>query len=115
MKVKEEMLARAPKKLEEMARMDYMSQVFLYNSRLEFRYQSNMLDTRTTMGNKYKKKACPHCREGKEDGVEEFNPCPKVFEALFYGPLYFGKMPKRGGGSRPCQKILSPLKVFYIV
>ena len=43
-KVKEEMLARAPKKLEEMARMDYrqqqvMSQVSLYNSRLDFRYQ----------------------------------------------------------------------------
>ena len=55
------------KKIEEMARMDYMSQVFLY----ELRYQSNILDTRTRMGNKYKKKACPHCREGKEDGVEE--------------------------------------------
>ena len=76
-KIKEEMLARAPEKLKEMARMDcrlqqdYMSQVSLYDSRLEVRYQSNMLDTRTTIGNKYKKKACPHCREGQEDGVEE--------------------------------------------
>ena len=76
-KVKEEMIVRAPKKLKEMARLDcrqqqdYMSQVSLYDSRLEFRYQSNMLDTRTTMGNMYKQKACPHCREGQEDGVEE--------------------------------------------
>ena len=76
-KVKEEMIVRAPKKLKEMARLDcrqqqdYMSQVFLYDSRLKFRYQSNMLDTRTTMGNMYKQKTCPHCREGQEDGVEE--------------------------------------------
>ena len=76
-KVKEEMIVRAPKKLKEMARLDcrqqqdYMSQVSLYDSRLEFRYQSNMLDTRTTMGNMYRQKACPHCREGQEDGVEE--------------------------------------------
>ena len=76
-KVKEEMIVRAPKKLKEMARLDcrqqqdYMSQVSLYDSRLKFRYQSNMLDTRTTMGNMYKQKACPHCREGQEDGVEE--------------------------------------------
>jgi hypothetical protein len=76
-KVKEEMLEKAPKKLEEMAKMDcrkqqdYMSNVSLFDSRLEFRYQANMLDTRTTMGNKYKQKACPHCREGQEDGAEE--------------------------------------------
>ena len=50
-KVKEEMIVRAPKKLKEMARLDcrqqqdYMSQVSLYDSRLDFRYQSNILDS----------------------------------------------------------------------
>ena len=81
-KVKEEMIVRAPKKLKEMARLDcrqqqdYMSQVSLYDSRLEFRYQSNMLDTRTTMGNMCKQKACPlqGGAGGRGGGVPQAHP-----------------------------------------
>ena len=97
-KVKEEMIARAPKKLKEMAKLDcrqqqdYMSQVSLYDSRLEFRYQSNMLDTRTTMGNMYKKKTCPHCREGQEDGVEE-SPKHILEDCAAYSSLRVGLNP----------------------
>ena len=98
MKVKEEMLDRAPKKLKEMANMDcrkeqdYMSNVSLSDSRLEFRYQANMLDTRTTMANKYKQKACPHCREGQEDGVEE-SPIHMLEECAAYSDLRVGLNP----------------------
>ena len=75
--VKEEMVAKAPKKLIYMFKLDcrkqqvYMLNSSLFDSRIEFKYQSNMLETRTTMRNKYTQKAYPHCREGLEDGVEE--------------------------------------------
>ena len=91
-------MIRAPKKLKEMARLDcrkqqdYMSNVSLLDSRLEFRYQSNMLDTRTTMSNKYKRKACPHCREGREDGVEE-SPGHMLESCTAYSDIRFGMDP----------------------
>ena len=97
-KVKEEMLARAPKKLKEIARLDcrkqqdYMSNVSLLDSRLEFRYQANMLDTRTTMPNKYKQKACPHCRDGQENGVEE-SPSHMLDDCAAYNDLRVGLCP----------------------
>ena len=97
-KVKEEMLEKAPKKLEEMARMDcrkqqdYMSNISLFDSRLKFRYQANMLDTRTTMGNKYKQKSCPHCREGQEDGVEE-SPSHMLDDCAAYSDIRVGLSP----------------------
>ena len=31
-----------------------------------------------------------------QKGGGEFNPCPNIFGALFYGALYLGKMPKGG-------------------
>jgi hypothetical protein len=43
-----------------------------------------------------------------------FNPCPNVFGALFYGPLYLGKMPK-GGGVKAMPKDLEHFKMFYTV
>ena len=68
--VKEEMEAKAPKKLKHMRKLDcskqqaFMKQASLQDSRLEFLWLSNILDTRTTRGNKYSNKFCPHCREG---------------------------------------------------
>ena len=50
---------------------DYMQLISLDNARLEFRFRTGMLDNRGCMGKKYTSKACPHCREGRQDGVEE--------------------------------------------
>ena len=64
-------------KLENMKRedlrkpQDYMHLISLEDARLEFRYRTGMLDNRGCMGNKYSSKACPHCLEGRQDGVEE--------------------------------------------
>ena len=45
----------------------------LDQSRLEFLWETRMLDTRTTMKGKYEKDkySCPHCREGREHEVQE--------------------------------------------
>ena len=45
----------------------------LETARREFLWRTCMLDTRTTMPGKYggKDRACPHCREGREQGREE--------------------------------------------
>ena len=49
----------------------YMEMVSLKDARLEFRWRTNMLDTRAIMGKRYSSKECPHCREGREEKVEE--------------------------------------------
>ena len=51
----------------------YMYEKSLDQSRLEFLWETRMVDTRTTMKGKYKKDkySCPHCREGREHGVQE--------------------------------------------
>ena len=51
----------------------YMYKKSLEQSRLEFLWETRMVDTRTTMKGKYEKDkySCPHCKEGKEQGVEE--------------------------------------------
>ena len=49
----------------------YMEMVSLEDARLEFRWRTGMLDNRGCMRNKYESKKCPHCREGREEGVEE--------------------------------------------
>ena len=51
----------------------YMYQESLEQSRLEFLWESCMVDTRTTMKAKYEKDKynCPHCREGREEGALE--------------------------------------------
>ena len=43
----------------------------LEQSRLEFLWQTQMIDTRTTMKGKYKHFSCLHCREGINEGVLE--------------------------------------------
>ena len=49
----------------------YMEMISLEDARLEFRWRTNMLDNRGCMGKKYASKACPHCPEGRQEGVEE--------------------------------------------
>ena len=49
----------------------YMSMISLEDARLEFRWRSGMLDNRGCMSKKYSSKACPHCEEGRQEGVEE--------------------------------------------
>ena len=51
----------------------YMYEKSLEQSRLEFAWETIMLDTRTTMKGKYDKDkySCPHCRMGQEQGVLE--------------------------------------------
>ena len=64
------------KKMEKLKLMDtrrmqpYMKQKSLDNSRLEFQWQTNMLDTRVNMKGKYPKDKyeCPHCPEGRQPG-----------------------------------------------
>ena len=49
----------------------YMNRVSLEDARLEFRWRTGMLDKRGCMGKRYSSKECPHCLEGREEGVEE--------------------------------------------
>ena len=50
----------------------YMLRKSLEDSRLEFKYRTSMLDCRAWMPAKYGGvKACPHCPEGREAGLEE--------------------------------------------
>ena len=69
-----------------------MSNVSLFDSKLKFWYQANMLDIRITMSNKYKKKACPHCKEGQEVGVEE-SPSQMLEDCAVYRDLRVGLSP----------------------
>ena len=48
----------------------YMKQKSLENSRLEFIWETNMIDTRCNMKGKYKKDQyqCPHCWAGNQPG-----------------------------------------------
>ena len=48
-----------------------MGMVSLEDARLEFCWRSGMLDNRSCMGKRYSSKECPHCLEGREEGVEE--------------------------------------------
>ena len=51
----------------------YMYEKSLDQRRLEFLWETRMLDTRTSMKGKYgqDKYSCPHCRDGTEQGVLE--------------------------------------------
>ena len=58
-------------KLEDTRRMkEYMKMKSLENSRMEFLWQTNMIETRMNMKGKYPKDQyqCPHCPEGREPG-----------------------------------------------
>ena len=49
---------------------NYMMQKSLENSRTEFKWETNMIDTRMNMKGKYEKDKyqCPHCFEGSQPG-----------------------------------------------
>jgi hypothetical protein len=50
---------------------DYVKTMSLEDARLEFRWQTGMLDNRANMGRRYSGKTCPHCEDGREDGAIE--------------------------------------------
>ena len=50
---------------------DYVKTKSLKDARLEFRWQTTMLDNRANMGRRYSGKTCPHCEDGREDGAIE--------------------------------------------
>ena len=70
----------------------YMEEVSLEDSRLEFRWRTGMLDNRGCMGKKYTSKACPHCPEGRQEGVEETSSHWLTCEA--YAELRHGMNPE---------------------
>ena len=76
--VKGEMQSEKYKKLDKIKYADcrymqpYMREKSLEDSRLEFRWMTDMLDTRTTMPGRYRrKKTYPHCPAGQEEVQEE--------------------------------------------
>ena len=75
---------------------EYMKEKNLKDARLEFKCQTNMLDSRTTMKGKYKNTVfpvcCPHCPEGRSVGVPE-NPAHWL-QCLAYRDLIEGSDPE---------------------
>ena len=69
----------------------YMFEKNLLQSRMEFLWDTLMIDTRTTMKGKYEKDKynCPHCREGREDGVLE-TPSHLLSDCTAYSDLRDG-------------------------
>ena len=64
-------------------------------TRLEFLWQTRVLDTRTSMKRKYEKYkySCPHCKEGTEQGVLE-TPEHMLSECSAYVDLRAGLNPE---------------------
>ena len=58
------------KKTDTRKMQEYMKQKSLENSRIEFLWETNMLETRWNMKGKYQKDKyqCPHCWEGSQPG-----------------------------------------------
>ena len=73
----------------------YMYEKNLLQSRTEFLWDTLMIDTRTTMKGKYQKDkySCPHCREGREEGVLE-TPSHLLSECSAYSDLRDGVNPE---------------------
>ena len=73
----------------------YMYEKSLLQSRMEFLWDTQMLDTRTTMKGRYKQGeySCPHCREGREEGVLE-TPSHLLRECEAYSDLREGDDPE---------------------
>ena len=105
--VKKEMNSDKYKKLEKIKYLDcrqmqlYMKDKSLEDSRLKFRWLTDMLDTRTTMPGRYGgRRTCPHCPEGREGGQEE-SPS-HLLSYLAYSGLREGKDPKLVRKDRIC-------------
>ena len=56
---------------------EYMKQKSLENSRIEFVWETNMIDTRMNMKGRYQKDKyqCPHCQEGSLETSEHLMIC----------------------------------------
>jgi hypothetical protein len=70
-KLKEEMIIM--KKLENInmkGMHSNMKDKSLEDSRIEFLWRANMMDTRTIIKGKYRQLWCPHCREGWVNMIE---------------------------------------------
>ena len=105
--VKQEMNSTKYKKLDKIKYLDcrsmqsYMKDKSLEDSRLEFRWLTDMLDTRTTMPGRYGGvRTCPHCPGGREGGQEESPSHLLVCEA--YSGLRAGKDPELVRKDRVC-------------
>ena len=72
----------------------YMKNKSLEQSRVEFLWQTDMLDTRSTMKARYPKNMynCPHCIEGRSVGVIETPSHLMLCRA--YEDLRYGKDPE---------------------
>ena len=97
--VKKEMNSPNYKKLDKIKHLDcrymqeYMKNKSLEDSRLEFKWLTDMLDTRTTMPGRYGGvRTCPHCLEGREGGQEESPSHMLICQA--YSSLRVGKDPE---------------------
>ena len=113
--VKQEMNSTKYKKLEKIKYLDgrqmqqYMKDKSLEDSRLEFRWLTEMLDTRTTMPGRYGgRRTCPHCPEGREGGQEE-SPS-HLLSCLAYRGLRVGKDPELVRKDR-CRYLREVIKV----
>ena len=73
----------------------YMYKKNLLESRMEFLWETSMIDTRTTMKGRYEKDkySCPHCREGREQGVLE-TPSHLLCDCTAYSDLREGRNPE---------------------
>ena len=73
----------------------YMLEKSLQQSRIEFIWDTMMIDTRTTMKSKYEKDkySCPHCDEGREQGVLE-TPSHLLVSCSAYADLRAGINPE---------------------
>ena len=69
----------------------YMYEKSLEQSRLEFQWETRMVDLRTNMKGKYTKDkySCPHCTEGREQGVLK-SPDHFLSECAAYADLRAG-------------------------
>ena len=73
----------------------YMYEKSLQQSRMEFLWETKMIDTRMTMKNKYKKDeySCPHCEQGREQGELE-TPSHLLTSCSAYSDLRAGVNPE---------------------
>ena len=73
----------------------YMYEKSLQQSRMEFLWDTMMIDTRMTMKGKYAKDkySCPHCREGREQGELE-TPSHLLTSCSAYSDLREGVNPE---------------------
>ena len=78
------------------AMQGYMKQKSLENSRMEFLWETNMIDTRMNMKGKYHKDKyeCPHCFEGSQPGGGSLETSEHLLSCSMYADLRDGINPE---------------------